>query len=148
MVVQQFIIICHSLQVLQVYFLLLNLLYLFRKSLNIIISFYLKHTNHLPVKPGAAIMLASHYPEVDTRWSYECGILNFARNSSRTLISAKQQQKSLRCLPKATRLHSNTTRRFQEGITKVTRCDFKYDIYTKAMRRSHNTIRLLHGFVL
>ena len=80
MVVQQFIIICHSLQVLQVYFLLLNFLYLFRKSLNIIISFYLKHTNHLPVKPGAAIMLASHYPEVDTRWSYECGILNFARN--------------------------------------------------------------------
>ena len=35
---------------------------------------------------GFGILLASHCPEVDTRWSYECGILNFARNSSRTLI--------------------------------------------------------------
>ena len=26
------------------------------------------------------VMLASHCPEVDTRWSYECFILNFARN--------------------------------------------------------------------
>ena len=95
------------------------------------------------------LMLASHCPEVDTRWSYQCGILNFARKSSRTLISANQQQKSLRCLPKAKRLHSNTTRRFQEGITKVTRrCDFKYDIYTKAIRRSHDAVRRLHGFVL
>ena len=94
-------------------------------------------------------MLASHCPEVDTRWSYECGILNFARNSSRILTSVNQQQKSLRCLPKITRLHSNTTRSFQEGITKATRkCDFNYNIYTQAMRRSHDAIRRLHGFVL
>ena len=96
-----------------------------------------------------SFMLASHCPEVDTRRSYECGILNFARNSSRTLISANQQHQSLRCLPKVTRLHSNTTRRFQEGISKATRrCDFKYDIYTKAIRRSHDAVRWLHGFVL
>ena len=95
------------------------------------------------------VMLASHCPQVDTKWSYECGILNFARNSYRTLISANQQQKSLRCLPKVTRLHSNTTRRFQEGISKATlRCDFKYDIYTKAIRRSHDAVRRLHGVVL
>ena len=95
------------------------------------------------------LMLASHFPEVDTRWSYECGIFNFARNSSHTLISANQQQKSLRCLPKVTRLHSNTTRRFQEGISKATRrSDFKYDIYTKAIRRYHDDVRRLHGVVL
>ena len=93
-------------------------------------------------------MLVSHYPEVDTRWSYEYGILNFAQNSSRTLTSANQQQKTLRCLPKVTRLHSNTTKRYQEGITKATRCVFKYDIYTKAKRRSHDAIRRLHGIVL
>ena len=65
-------------------------------------------------------MLASHCPEVDTSRSNECGILNFARNSSRTLTSANQQQKLLRCVPKVTRLHSNTTRRYQEGITNAT----------------------------
>ena len=93
-------------------------------------------------------VLASHCPEVDTRWSYECGILKFARNSSRTWISANQQQKSLGCLPKVTRLHSNTTRRFQEGNTKATRrCDFKYDIYMKALRRSHYAVRRLHSVV-
>ena len=100
-------------------------------------------------KSMVRIMLASHCPEVDTRWSYECVILNFTRNSSRTLTSANQQQKFLRCLPKATRLHSNTTRRYQEGITKATlSCDFKYDIYTKAIRRSHDDVRWLHGVVL
>ena len=105
--------------------------------------------NHSFSAQMSLFMLASHCPEVDTRWSYECGILNFARNSSRNLISANQQQRSLRCLPKVTRLHSNTTRRFQEGITKATRrCDFKYDIYTKAIRRSHDAVRRLHGVVL
>ena len=68
-------------------------------------------------------LLASHCPEVDTRWSHEYGIKNFAQNSSRTLTSANQQQKSLRCLPKVTRLSSNTTRWYQECITKATmRC--------------------------
>ena len=95
------------------------------------------------------LMLASHCPEVDTRWSYECGILNFARNSSLTLKSANQQQKSLRCLPNVTRLHSNTTRMYQGGITKAKRrCDFKYDIYTTVIRRSHDAVRRLHGVVL
>ena len=27
-----------------------------------------------------SVMLASHCPEVDTKWSYECGILNFVAN--------------------------------------------------------------------
>ena len=72
-----------------------------------------------------SLMLASHCPEVDRRWSYECGILKFARNSSRTLTSANQQQKLLR-------LHSNITRRYQEGITKATlSCDFKYELCTR-----------------
>ena len=107
------------------------------------------HIRRLEQMACEVFILASHCPEVDTRWSYECGILNFARNSSRTLTSANQQQKSLRCLPKVTRLHSNTTRRYQEGITKaIWRCDFKYDIYTKAIRRSHDAVRRLHGVVL
>ena len=94
-------------------------------------------------------ILASHCAEVDTRWSYEYGILNFSRNSSRTLTSANQQQESLRCLPKVTRLYSNTTRRYQEGMTKATRrYDFKYDIYTTAIRRTHDALRRLHGVVL
>ena len=101
-----------------------------------------------PQNRARMLMLATHCPEVDTRWSYEGGILNFARNSSRTLISANQQQKSLRCLPKVTRLHSNTTRRYREGITKATRRSyFKYDIYTKAIRRTHDAVRRLHGVV-
>ena len=97
------------------------------------------HIGNDSLNKSITVMLASYCPEVDTRWSYECGILNFARNSPRTLISVNQQQKSLRCLLKVTRLHSNTTRRFQEGITKATRrCDFKYDIYKKALRRFHD----------
>ena len=74
-------------------------------------------------------MLASHCPEVDTRCSNECEVLNFVRNAFRTLASANQQKKSLRCLPNVTRLHSYTTRMDQEGNTKATqRCGFKYDI--------------------
>ena len=108
-----------------------------------------RYTLHEHVSMMCFFMLASRCPEVDTRWSYECGILNFARNSFRTLISDNQQKKSLRCLPKVTRLHSNTTRRFQEGITKATRkCDFKYLIYMKAIRRSQDAVRRLHGVVL
>ena len=101
---------------------------------------------HYYEKQISVMSLASHCPEVDTRWSHECGILNFARNSSRTLTSANQQQKLLRCLPKFTRLHPNTTRWYQEGITKASlRCDFKYDIYTKVIRLSHDDVRRLHG---
>ena len=62
------------------------------------------------------IMLASHCPEVDTRWSYKYEILNFARMSSRTMTPVNQQQKSLRYLPKVTRSYSNTTRRFWFGL--------------------------------
>ena len=64
-----------------------------------------------------SIMLASHCPEVDTRWSYEYGILNFARNSPRTLISTNQQQKSLRCLPRS----HDCTRTQHGGSEKVFR---------------------------
>ena len=62
------------------------------------------------------LMLASHCPEVDTRWPYEYVILNFARRWPRTWSKANQQPKQVRCLQKVTRWHPNHTRRQHEDV--------------------------------
>ena len=37
-----------------------------------------RRTYPFNTKSKVSLMLVSHCPEVDTRWSYECGIFNFA----------------------------------------------------------------------
>jgi hypothetical protein len=86
------------------------------------------------------VMHASPCPEIDTRWPYEYGILNFTRRWPRTWSTANQQPKQVRCLQKCTRWHPNHTRwqheyvnlysslsphdtgRPHEGHTMATRC--------------------------
>ncbi|XP_071845296.1 uncharacterized protein [Apostichopus japonicus] len=84
-------------------------------------------------------MQASHCREVDTRWPYEYGILNFARRWPRTWSTANQQPKQVRCLQKVTRWHPNHTRRQHEDV----------HFYLSSLPAGHtNATRWLHDDVL
>ena len=80
-----------------------------------------------------ARMLASHCPELDTRWPHEYGILNFARRWPRTWSPANQQPKQLRCLQKVTRWQPNHTRRQHEDVI------FYQVTYPQDTRRLHDS---------
>ena len=77
-------------------------------------------------------MLASHCPEIDTRWPYEYGILNFARRWPRTWSTANEQRKQVRCQQKVTRWHPNHTRRQHEDV------NFYSSLYPQDTRRPHD----------
>ena len=77
-------------------------------------------------------MLASHYSEIDTRWPYEYGILNFARRWPRTWSTANEQRKQVRCLQKVTRWHPNHTWRQHEDV------NFYSSLYPQNTRRPHD----------
>ena len=79
------------------------------------------------------LMLASHCPELDTRWPHEYGILNFARRWPRTWSPANQQPKQLRCLQKVTRWQPNHTRRQHEDVI------FYQVTYPQDTRRLHDS---------
>ena len=81
----------------------------------------------------SALMLASHCPELDTRWPHEYGILNFARRWPRTWSPANQQPKQLRCLQKVTRWQPNHTRRQHEDVI------FYQVTYPQDTRRLHDS---------
>ena len=95
-----------------------------------------------------SVMLASHCPEVDTRWYYEWNFefrTKFVPNFDISQSTAEVITMPTECHTLA--LKHNT--KVEEGITKATRrCDFKYDIYTTAIRWSHDAVRRLHGVVL
>ena len=86
-----------------------------------------------PTKMPPRLMLASHCPELDTRWPHEYGILNFARRWPRTWSPANQQPKQLRCLQKVTRWQPNHTRRQHEDVI------FYQVTYPQDTRRLHNS---------
>jgi hypothetical protein len=75
-----------------------------------------------------SLMQASHCPEIDTRWPYEYGILNFTRRWTRTWSTANQQPKQVRCLQKVTRWHPKHTRRQHEDVN---------SLYPQDTRRPH-----------
>ena len=81
----------------------------------------------------STLMLASHCPELDTRWPHEYGILNFARRWPRTWSPANQQPKQLRCLQKVTRWQPNHTRRQHEDVI------FYQVTYPQDTRRLHDS---------
>ena len=88
----------------------------------------------LELLPGSIpLMLASHCPELDTRWPHEYGILNFARRWPRTWSPANQQPKQLRCLQKVTRWQPNHTRRQHEDVI------FYQVTYPQDTRRLHDS---------
>ena len=65
-----------------------------------------------------SLMLESHCPEVDTRWSYECGILNFARNYFDISESTAEFIKMpTECHTIALEHNTNVARMYYEGNT-------------------------------
>jgi hypothetical protein len=81
------------------------------------------------------VMLASHCPEIHTRWPYEYGILNFARRWPRTWSTANEQRKQVRSLQKVTRWHPNHTKatRWLYDVVLRVRC-----VRTRSRRRHVN----------
>ena len=55
-------------------------------------------------------MLGSHCSEIDTRWPYEYGILNFAQRWPRTWSTTNEQRNQVRCLQMAPEPHTKATR--------------------------------------
>jgi hypothetical protein len=78
------------------------------------------------------VMLASHCPEIDTRWTYEYGILNLARRWPRTWSTANEQRKQVRCQQKVTRWHPNHTRRQHKDV------NFYSSLYPQDTRRPYD----------
>ena len=60
----------------------------------------------------ACIMLASHCPEIDTRWSYEYGILNFVRRWSLSHTWSRSKW----CLQKVSGWYPNYAHRQHEDV--------------------------------
>ena len=79
-------------------------------------------------------MLASHCSEIGTRWSYEYGILNFARRWPQKWSTANEQRKQVRCLQKVTRWHPNHTRRQHEDV------NFYSSLYPQDTRWLHDVV--------
>ena len=79
-------------------------------------------------------MLASHCSEIDTRWPYEYGILNFARRWPRTWSTAIERGKQVQCLHKVIRWHPNHTRRQHEDV------NFYSSLYPQDTRRLHDVV--------
>ena len=79
-----------------------------------------------------SLLPAWHCPEVDTRWTHEYVILNFARSWPRTWSTSNQQLKEVQCLQKVTRWHSKHTRMQHEDVK------FYLVVYPQATRRPHD----------